>query len=117
MRTAYAAQAVPPATTVPTSPAPVPAAPPPAAATPASSDIRVGANGYIYGIDGMLDQIAGACMRQAKTELLPVIQQDYKMQATVGRAAGAAMARPLWVIAGIAAVYVGYKIYQDRRRR
>lgn len=80
--------------------------------TPSSSDVSVGANGYIHGIDGMLDQISGALLRQAKTEILPTLQNDRALQETIGRAAGKAMAKPLWVIAGIAAVFVGWTIWQ-----
>lgn len=87
-------------------------------ATPAaSSNISVGANGYIHGIDGMLDQISGALLRQAKTEILPTLQNDRELQMTVGRAAGKAMAKPLWVIAGVAAVYVGWVIWTHNDER
>lgn len=88
--------------------APVPAAPP-------SQDIRVGPDGRIYGIDGMLDQIAQALMRNARTEILPAIQQDPRLQATVGAAVGRQLAKPLWVMAGVAAVWAGYAIYRSER--
>lgn len=94
--------------------APTPPATPPV--TPPTADVRVGENGYIHGIDGMLDQISGALVRQA----LPIIQRDKDLQVTVGGAigtsAGRVLAQPLWIIAGIAAVYVGWQIFKPHTR-
>lgn len=95
----------------PLPPATAPLAPP-AAATPPSAEIRVGADGYVHGIDGMLDQIASALMRQARTEILPTLQRDRTLQATIGAAAGRELARPLWALAGIAAAYVGWQFWR-----
>jgi hypothetical protein len=94
-------QATPPSLT----PAPVPAS-----QTPANSQIYVGNQGYIHGIDGMLDQISGALVRQA----MPIIQGDAQMQQNIGYAAGRALAKPLWVMAGIAAFYVGWSMYKSK---
>lgn len=87
--------------------------PAPSSTAPSSPPITVDSNGYIHGIDGMLDQISGALLRQARTEILPTLQNDRALQTTIGRAAGKALAKPLWVIAGIAAVYVGWTIWQS----
>lgn len=88
---------------------------PPVSSVPAPSPapIYVGSNGYIHGIDGMLDQISGALVKQA----MPIIQQDRSMQETIGYGAGKALAKPLWVLSGIAAVWVGWQIYQSRYPR
>lgn len=110
-----AAQTMPATTATQPAPAPLSVVPPAPSTTPpppSSSDVSVGANGYIHGIDGMLDQISGALLRQAKTEILPTLQNDRALQETIGYAAGRAMAKPLWVIAGIAAVFVGWTIWQ-----
>ncbi len=59
--------------------------------------------GRIPGIDGMLDQVAGAVVRQAvpalRDQILPVLQNDRALQRTVGRAAGEALAQKLWPFA------------------
>ena len=87
-------------------PPPRPGSPPP------SSEIRVGENGYIHGVDGMLDQIASALTRHAgpmlRREVLPVLQRDETLQTRVGEAAGAAMAQKLlpWIIVGVGALGV-----------
>lgn len=80
----------------------------------ASPEAAVGPDGHVYGIDGMLDQVAGALARQARTELLPAIQADRELQETIGRAAGREVAKPLWILAGLAAVYVGYRLCNAR---
>lgn len=69
------------------------------------------ANGYVPGIDGMLSQVSGALVQQAKTQILPVLQQDRELQRTIGKAAGREIAKPLWVIAGVAAIYVGWRVF------
>lgn len=72
--------------------------------TPAPAGI--GPDGRIAGIDGMLDQIAGALVRQAtpyvQSQILPALQSDRALQMTVGAAAGQAAAQTLrpWVILG-----------------
>lgn len=76
--------------------------------------IVVRSDGSIAGIDGMLDQIGGALVRQFRTELWPVVRADTQLQQTVGSAAGRELAKPLWALAIIAGVYVGWKIYKKR---
>lgn len=80
---------------------------------PRSAEIVVGEDGYIHGIDGMLNQVARAFVGQA----MPVVQQDREMQARVGAAIGAELARPVWLLAGVAAAYVAWQIYQGAARR
>ena len=98
------------------------ASPPPAAPAP-PADIRVGDNGYIHGVDGMLDQIASALTRHAvpalREQILPVIQADQTMQARVGQAAGSAMAQRLlpWIVVGVSAVGVLAAVEVMRYRR
>jgi hypothetical protein len=76
------------------------------------ADIRVGENGYIHGVDGMLDQVAGALMKHAGPmlvrDVLPLVQQDAPMQARVGQAMGDAVASKVlpWVIVGASALGV-----------
>lgn len=89
-----------------------PATPAPAPTPP----IQVAENGYVYGIDGMLDQICGALARQGKHEWLPVLQRDKDLQATVGASIGRELAKPLWVIAFLIAGYAGYKIWTRSSR-
>lgn len=93
-----------------------------------TSAIGVAADGRITGIDGMLDQVAGALVRQAtpvvKTQILPALQQDKALQGTVGTAAGVAMADQLrpWVILGaVSLVAIAgtmlYRSIHSRNRR
>jgi len=77
--------------------------------------ITVLPNGAISGIQGMLDQIAGALVRQARVELLPVLQADQNLQRTIGSAIGEKIAKPLWVIAGTVVLYAGWKVYRKSR--
>lgn len=121
-----AAQAVSQATVAPYAPSgPIGSAPittssptmaPAPAPTSAPAPVTVGADGRISGIDGMLDQISGALLRQAKTEILPTLQNDRELQTTVGRAIGKSLANPLWVMAGVAAVYVGWVIWSNSQK-
>lgn len=67
--------------------------------TPETARIRIGEHGYIHGIDGMLQQVARAFVGEA----MPHVQGDREMQARVGRAIGQEVAKPLWVLAGVAA--------------
>jgi hypothetical protein len=82
--------------------------------TPDPAPIVVRADGSIAGIDGMLDQIGGALARQFRTELWPVIRADQALQQHVGRAVGRELAKPLWVLAGVVGLYVGWKVYKGR---
>ena len=66
---------------------------------PDSARVRIGEQGYIHGIDGMLQQVASAFVG----EVMPHVSSDRQMQAAVGRAIGQEIARPLWVLAGVAA--------------
>lgn len=68
-------------------------------AIPDSAQVRIGEQGYIHGIDGMLQQVARAFMGEA----MPHVTADREMQARVGRAIGQEVAKPLWVLAGVAA--------------
>lgn len=79
------------------------------AAVPTTADVGLDADGRIRGIDGMLDQVAGAAMRQARVELWPVWQADTAMQRTVGEAVGRGAASKLapWVALGAASLAVG----------
>lgn len=92
LRLAQAAQA----SVANSAPPAVPAAPPPVA-QPATN-----ADGSIPGIDGVLSQVASALVRQAAPIIMPALQNDRAMQATVGNAAGTAIARAWtpWVILG-----------------
>ena len=93
-----------PSSSAPAVPAPTP---------PASSEIRVNAvDGHVQGIDGMLDQVARAVMRYAgpalRQDVLPVLQEDTRMQTRIGQAVGAEIAdrwRP-WIIVGAGALSV-----------
>lgn len=95
----------------------------------ASPAIETLPNGAITGVDGMLDQIAGALARQAapvvRQEIMPLILDDADMQQRVGEAAGRALAdewRPMaWVVAGSFAVLaisagtaVAWSIYSSK---
>ena len=93
-------------------------APPQAGGAPAPSADE----GRIPGIDGMLDQVAGAVARQAapiiRTELLPVVLADRELQRTTGAAAGKAFAEAVWPwlalgslsLAALAALYAWHRI-------
>ena len=77
---------------------------------PESAQIRVGENGYIHGVDGMLDQIGGALMKHAGPmivrDVLPAVQQDKQLQVTIGAAMGQSIAEQLqpWIIVGVGAI-------------
>jgi hypothetical protein len=86
----------------------------PSTTTPATP--TVAENGYIYGIDGMLDQICGALARQGRSEWLPVLQRDTDLQARVGAGIGRELAKPLWILTFVAIGYVGYKIWRGQTR-
>ena len=106
-------------------------APPPLGSTPRpipeSAQIRVGERGYIHGVDGMLDQVAGALMRNAGPmlvrDVLPAVREDRALQARVGAAVGQEVARQVqpWLAIGagalgiLALLQLG-KWYGDRRR-
>lgn len=86
----------------------------PASPTPQS-------DGRIAGIDGVLDQIAGAVTRQVvpivRDTVLPIIQRDKELQKTVGEAIGRGAVRSLrpflWVIAGSVAV-IAYAYWKSK---
>lgn len=81
-------------------------------APPIPSDVRIGPDGRIVGIDPILDQIAQAAARQAipiiqqtlppllRNDVLPILQRDKELQRTIGEAAGRAAAREIkpWMI-------------------
>ena len=64
-------------------------------AVPRSAEIRVGDDGRVHGVDGMLDQIAGALMKHAgpmiTRDVLPAVRQDPALQTRVGQAVGQAV--------------------------
>jgi hypothetical protein len=116
---------MPTAPTAAQTPAPPPGAAPATPGSAASPDVYVDASGHVHGVDGVLNQIAAAVVAQAtpvvRDQLMPILQNDRQLQATVGAAAGQAMAGPLWVVAAVAAGYAGWSVYRtvqrDRRRR
>ena len=65
-------------------------------------------NGRVAGIDGVLDQIAAAVMRQAqplvKDTVLPAIKNDPELQKNlgqgIGRGLGQQISAPIWIVAG-----------------
>jgi hypothetical protein len=97
-------------TVQPAVPVPVPAAPP-------ASPVSIGPNGYISNIDGMLSQVSGALMREAKVHLLPELQQDKALQETVGRAIGREIAKPLWIGAIAITAAAAVVIWNSSSRR
>ena len=88
----------------------------------------MGENGYIHGVDGMLDQIAGALARHAGPmlvrDVLPAVREDARLQARVGAAVGQAVTkeiRPYLLIGAgalgiLAALEIG-RWYAARTRR
>lgn len=82
-------------------------------------EIRVGDDGRIHGVDGMLDQIAGALMRHAgpmiTRDVLPAVREDPALQTRVGQAVGQAVGqeiRPYFLVGAgalalIAAIQLG----------
>jgi len=86
---------------------------------PTLPDIRYNADGSIQGIDGLLDQIAGAVARRfvpiLRQEILPALQEDRDMQTRIGRGIGREIAMPLWAIAIGGALYGGIKLYERHR--
>lgn len=88
---------------------------------PTLPDIQLRSDGSIDGIDGLLDQISASLGRRIipmlRQEILPVLQNDREMQATLGRAIGRQLALPLWVLLGGGAIYVAYRMQQGRTAR
>jgi hypothetical protein len=78
--------------------------------------IYVRPDGSISGIEGMLDQITSSLVRQVRVELLPVLQADKNLQATLGQGIGSEVAKPIWVLVGIAGAYAVWKVYRRTRR-
>jgi hypothetical protein len=77
---------------------------------PSNAEIRVGENGYIHGIDGMLDQIAGALARHAgpvfQKDILPAVRRDVELQERIGAIVGDEIASRLspWLFIGAGAL-------------
>ena len=65
--------------------------------------LGMGPDGRIAGLNGIMDQIAAAVVRQLRVQLLPSIVNDKELQRTVGEAAGIALADRLWPFAAVAA--------------
>lgn len=87
----------------------------PPTTSPASSDLAT--TPVPAPVGSVLDQFAAALATQARAQLLPALQSDRELQRTVGAAMGREIAKPLWVLAGVAAVYVGWRIYHARDKR
>lgn len=93
----------------------------PAATTP---HIAFAPDGSITGVDGLLNQIAGALARQAvpliRTELLPALEQNTAIQDRIGAAAGREAVRELkpylWTVTGAVVLAVGVYLYRGRSR-
>lgn len=93
--------------------------------TPPSAEIRVGDNGYIHGVDGMLDQIASALTRHAGPmlvrDVLPVVRQDHELQARVGGIVGDRIAKELQpyllIGAGALAIIAAIQLARWHRQR
>lgn len=76
-----------------------------ASAPGANADpIRLGDNGRVHGIDGMLDQVSSALARQA----VPMLSRDAALQQNVGDAIGKAFAEEAtpWIAVGASALAV-----------
>lgn len=97
---------------------PVPAATPVLSGPPVAP--RFTADGRIAGIDGVLDQIAGAVTRQVvpvlQNTVLPILQRDKDLQRTIGegigRGAVQALRPILWVMAG-SLVVIAYAYWRS----
>lgn len=67
--------------------------------------------------EDVLGQVARAFIGQA----MPEISRDRAMQATVGQAIGAEVAKPLWIAAGVGTAFLAWYVYTEsnksRRRR
>jgi hypothetical protein len=118
-----AAQTAAPATTVPGSTPVAPGTPGPSSpGVPTTPQFT--ADGRIAGIDGVLDQIAGAVTRQVvpvlQNTVLPILQRDKEMQRTIGegigRGAVKALRPILWIIAGSVAV-IAYAYWQSTKQK
>ncbi len=78
-----------------------------APAQPAPS-IDIAPDGRLSGVDGLLDQISAALMRQVgpivTNDVLPALQQDRELQRIlgegIGRGVGQKLAGPAWLLAG-----------------
>lgn len=67
------------------------------------SNIALRSNGSISGIDGMLDQVAGAVTKQVRAQILPVVQQDRELQRNLARGLGEGLGDKLSPAAMVAA--------------
>lgn len=70
--------------------------------------------GRVPGIDGVLDQIAGAMMRQARTELVPALRDDAVFIERIGTAIGREVAKPTWLIVAFSAAGLAWQISRGR---
>jgi hypothetical protein len=88
--------------------APSPTAPQLSAVAPRPSEVQVGPDGRIAGIDGMLDQVTGSATRAVRNELWPTIAESgvaERMAAAHGAALGCEL-RP-WVAVGSVGLAAG----------
>ena len=61
--------------------------------TPANLlNVNLDGEGRIPGLNGIMDQITAALVRQVRLQILPTVVNDKEFQRTVGAAAGVAMA-------------------------
>lgn len=85
------------------------------------SNIALRDNGSISGIDGMLNQVAGAVTRQVREQILPVVQNDRDMQRNLARGLGEGIGDKLSPAAMVAAtallVLAGCYAYKTLKKR
>lgn len=85
---------------------------------PTLPDIQLRSDGSIDGIDGLLDQISASLGRRIipmlRQEILPILQNDRDLQATLGRAIGRQIALPLWALLAVGAVYAALQMQKGR---
>lgn len=72
-------------------------------AQPRPAEVTVLPDGSVRGLDGLLNQVAGAVARSVRQEIYPTVAADRELQQRVGHAAGAEIARSLFVPACIVA--------------
>jgi len=96
--------------------------PPVTAAPTTPAGPQVGAGGRIAGIDGVLDQIAGAISRQLtpiiQNTVLPILQRDKELQKTIGEAAGRGAVkalRPFLFVTAGALVFIAWTYYRSKQ--
>ena len=82
----------------------------PTPTVPESAEIKVGENGFIHGVDGMLHQVADVVMQHAGPmlvrDVLPAVRADKELQERVGTAVGEEVARQVqpWLAIGAGAL-------------